>query len=144
MTKTINFDMDGTIVNFYSVDNWLNDLINSNTRPYDIAKPLINMNVLARMLNKLKKQGYIVNIISWLSKNGTNDFNKKVTESKKKWLKKHLKSVEFDNIFIVPYGTPKNLFAKGILFDDEEQNRMTWGEGAYDINNIIEILKKLK
>lgn len=144
MTKTINFDMDGTIVDFYGVDNWLDDLINDNTRPYDIAKPLINMNVLARMLNKLKKQGYIINIISWLSKNGTNDFNTAVTKSKKQWLKKHLKSVEFDNIFIVPYGTPKHLFAKGILFDDEEQNRIMWGEGAHNVNNIIDVLKRLK
>ena len=27
--KTINFDMDGTIADLYGVDNWLNDLINS-------------------------------------------------------------------------------------------------------------------
>ena len=39
-TKVINFDMDGCIVDLYGVDNWLNDLINSNPRPYAIANPL--------------------------------------------------------------------------------------------------------
>jgi hypothetical protein len=31
----------------------------------------------------------------------------------------------------------------GILFDDEEKNRLEWGEGAYDVQNIIEVLRGL-
>ena len=63
--KIINFDMDGTIADLYGVDGWLDDLINGNTRPYDIAKPLLNMSALARVLNKLQRLGYKINIISW-------------------------------------------------------------------------------
>lgn len=143
-TKTINFDMDGTIANLYGVDNWLDDLINNNPRPYIEAKPLLNMQVLARQLNKLKAKGYTINIISWLSKNSTPFFDKQVIKAKKDWLKKHLKSVKFTNIFIVDYGTPKQLIGNGILFDDEKPNRDNWIGTAYDVNNIIEVLKGLE
>lgn len=142
--KTINFDMDGTIANLYGVDNWLDDLINSNPRPYIEAKPLLNMQVLARQLNKLKAKGYTINIISWLSKNSTPFFDKQVIKAKKDWLKKHLKTVNFTNIFIVDYGTPKQLIGNGILFDDEKPNRDNWIGTAYDVNNIIEVLKGLE
>ena len=40
MEKILNFDMDGTFVDLYGVENWLDDLTNSRTRPYEIAKPL--------------------------------------------------------------------------------------------------------
>lgn len=143
MKKEIWFDMDGTIANLYGVENWLNDLINENTRPYAIAKPLMNMQVLARTLNKLTQNGFTVNIISWTSKNGTDEYNQEVAKVKKEWLNKHLKSVHFKNIDIVPYGTPKQIGRKGILFDDEIQNRENWEDIAFDVNNIIEILKNL-
>ena len=101
------------------------------------------MQSLARILNNLQKKGYKVNIISWLSKNSTPDYDKEVKKAKLKWLSKHLKSVQFDNIYIVPYGTPKHNFSSGILFDDEEQNRKAWKGIAYDVKNIIEVLKAL-
>lgn len=140
---TINFDMDGTIANLYGVDNWLEDLTNYNPRPYAVAKPLINMSALARILNRLKKSGYIINIISWLSKTSIPEYDEKVTLAKKQWLAKHLKSVTFDNIFIVPYGTPKQILADGILFDDESRNRENWSGQAFDVDNILDILKGL-
>ena len=139
--KIINFDMDGTIADLYGVDGWLDDLINGNTRPYDIAKPLLNMSALARVLNKLQRLGYKINIISWTSKSGTAEYNERVKVSKLKWLAKHLKSVKFDNVYIVPYGTPKHEISTGILFDDEQPNRIKWGVGAYDVNNILGVLK---
>lgn len=147
--KIINFDMDGTLANLYGVENWLSDLTNLNPRPYIKAKPLLNMQVLARVLNKLKKSGYIINIISWLSKNSTTEYDIAVTKAKKEWLKKHLKSVEFDNIYILPYGTPKQSISNGILFDDEKPNRKNWEDRqtsnniAYDANNILNVLKGL-
>ena len=101
------------------------------------------MQSLARILNNLQKKGYKVNIISWLSKNSTPDYDTEVKKAKLKWLSKHLKSVQFDNIYIVPYGTPKHNFSSGILFDDEEQNRKAWKGIAYDVENIIEVLKAL-
>lgn len=143
MVLEINFDMDGTLCDFYGVENWLQYLIESNPFPYENAKPLVNMSVLARRLHTLQRKGYKVNVISWLAKNSTAEFDEAVTEAKKRWLQKHLPSVHFDNINIVGYGTPKNTIGCGILFDDEEPNRNMWGEGAYDAHNILEILKKI-
>ena len=48
---TINFDMDGTIADLYGVDNWLEMLTDHDPTPYEIARPLVRLNVLARMLN---------------------------------------------------------------------------------------------
>lgn len=141
--KIINMDLDGTLADLYSVNNWLDYLIAGNPRPYIVAKPLLNMGTLAKLLNKLQKNGYEINIISWLSKASTPKYDEMVTNAKLKWLKKHLGSVKFDNIHIVPYGTPKHTLSSGILFDDEEKNRAQWGAGAYDINNIIGVLKGL-
>lgn len=143
MTKVINFDMDGTIADLYGVANWLEYLIAEDATPYAVAKPLVNMQVLARLLNKLQRNGYTINIISWTSKNGSDAYNSLVADVKKAWLKKHLKSVKFNNIFVVPYGTPKNTIASGILFDDEEKNRTTWGKNAYDVDNILGVLKAI-
>lgn len=144
MTTTIFFDMDGTIADLYGVENWLDYLIASDALPYEIAKPLIRLSALARILNRLQKQGYKVGVISWLAKNSNTTYDEKVTKAKKEWLKKHLASVNFDEIHIVKYGTPKQTFAKtenDILFDDEEKNRNDWIGKAFDVNAIIEILK---
>ena len=143
MTKAIYFDMDGTIANLYDVDNWLDYLIKYDSTPYEIAKPMLNMSVLARILNRLQRKGYIIGIISWLSKTSTPEYGEKVRQAKINWLKKHLKSVKFDSIQIVNYGTPKYTLGKGILFDDEIENRNAWGEGAYDVDNILGVLKTL-
>ena len=144
MTATIFFDMDGTIADLYGVDNWLDYLIASDTLPYAIAKPLLRLSSLARVLNRLQREGYRIGVISWLSKSGTEEYNNAVTEVKKNWLKKHLASVHFDEINIVKYGTPKQMFARtenDILFDDEEKNRNNWTGKAFDVNAILETLK---
>ena len=142
MTLEINFDMDGTIADLYGVENWLEYLLAGNPFPYKAAKPLVNMSVLACRLNALQRKGYKVNVISWLAKSSTAEFDEAVTAAKIAWLKKHLPSVHWDNINIVGYGVPKNTIGCGVLFDDEERNRKMWGEGAYDVHNILETLKE--
>lgn len=140
------FDMDGTIADLYGVDGWLDYLINSDVYPYANAKPMLHLSTLARMLNQLQRKGYEIGIISWLSKSGTDEYNKAVTDAKMEWLKKHLTSVHFDTIHIVKYGTPKQIFStseKDILFDDEERNRQNWNGKAFDASNILGILKNL-
>jgi hypothetical protein len=143
---TINFDMDGTIADLYGVENWLDYLIAENTFPYANAKPLVRLNLLARRLNTLQRNGYEIAVISWLSKSGTEEYNRAVTEVKMAWLKKHLPSVNWDRITIVPYGTPKENFCNNpldVLFDDEERNRTNWTGKAYDVQNILEILAEM-
>lgn len=143
---TINFDMDGTIANLYGVENWLDYLIAEDTTPYEIAVPLLRLSALAKRINNLQRKGYELAIISWLSKGGSDEYNRAVTEAKLAWLAKHLPSVHWDYINIVPYGTPKQIFCENpldILFDDEERNRNNWTGVAYDVENILEILKEI-
>ena len=143
---TINFDMDGTIANFYGVENWLEYLLAEDTTPYAVAKPLLRFASLAKRLNNLQKQGIKIAIISWGSKEATASFDERIVEAKRDWLAKHLPSVNWDRITIVPYGTPKQNFCEtplDILFDDEERNRNNWTGRAYDVNNIMEILREI-
>ena len=142
----ICFDMDGTIADLYGVDGWLQDLINHNTRPYKEAKAMVNMNSLARVLNRLQRNGHEIGIISWLAKSGTQEYNEAVANVKRQWLALHLASVHFDFVEIVNYGTDKNIVNTGIndiLFDDEIGNRENWNGIAYSVENIIEVLRGL-
>ena len=146
MNITINFDMDGTIADLYANPNWLPMLRAFDPTPYETAKPLLRLNTLARKLNELQKAGYELAIISWLSKESNAEYDELVTATKMAWLAKHLPSVHWDRITIVPYGTPKQNFCNNpldILFDDEERNRTNWTGRAYDVQNIMEILKEI-
>lgn len=143
---TIWFDMDGTIADLYSVENWLPMLRAYDPAPYALAKPLVRLSTLAYMLNKLRAKGYRVGVISWGSKCSTPAYDAAVTAAKMAWLKRHLPSVDFDEIHVVPYGVPKQNFKRtdaDILFDDEERNRINWGENAHTEAEIFEILKSL-
>lgn len=144
MTKEICFDLDGTLNDFYEVDGWLTDLIAYNPRPYKVAPPSINMNALARNLNRLQKKGYKIKVISWSSKAHNSEFDKVVKEAKEWWLKKHMPSFTFDEIIVLPYGTPKEDYGRGILFDDEPQNRENWRGIAYDETNILGVLRSIR
>ena len=143
---TIWFDMDGTIVDLYSVENWLPMLRAYDPSPYMLAKPLVRLSTLAYMLNRLRAKGYRVGVISWGSKCSTPAYDAAVTAAKTAWLKTHLPSVDFDEIHILPYGVPKQNFKNtdaDILFDDEELNRINWGENAHTETEIFDILKSL-
>ena len=127
--NAIYLDMDGTIADLYAVPNWLKMLRAENPAPYIQAEPLVRLSALARHLNRLQRSGYIIGIISWGSKHATPEYDEAVAKAKNFWLNKHLPSVKFDEIHIVPYGTPKSTVAReknGYLFDDEENNRAEW------------------
>ena len=140
----INFDLDGTIADLYGVENWLEMLIANDETPYREAKPLVNLSRLARYLNKIQKMGVEIGVISWLSKNSNDEYDEKVTNAKIKWLAKHLPSVKWDSVIIVPYGTPKEnycLTENDILFDDEDKNRKNWTGKAFTEMEIFTTLK---
>lgn len=146
--KVIVFDMDGTIADFYGVDNWLDDLNNYRTRPYEIAEPLYDMVELANLLEELKEIGYIIAITTWLSANSTKEYDNEVRKAKLEWLARY--GFPYDEIHLVKYGTTKanctrKLGGFQILVDDNEKVRNGWNLGAtIDANeNIIEMLKAL-
>lgn len=144
---TIWFDLDGTISDLYGTPDWLEKLRTYDPAPYANAKPLVRMSALAKRLNNLQKMGFEIGIISWLSKCSTPKYDTAVTEAKYGWLRQHLPSVDWDEIHIVSYGTPKEIFKRtpsDVLFDDEVSNREQWGEWAYDVNSILADLEFLK
>lgn len=144
---TYVFDMDGTIANLYGIEGWLEMLIAEDVAPYRDATPLVNMSRLARLIHKVQNRGDKVEVVSWLSRGGSADYNARVTETKLNWLKRHLPSVTFDNIYIVTYGTPKSRVTKAteaILFDDEERNRNEFlNKGfAFTPDRIFEVMER--
>ena len=144
LNVTINFDLDGTLCHLYGVDNWLGMLRAYDETPYVIAEPLLRLSALAKILNRLQREGYRLAVLSWLAKGSNADYDERVTNAKLEWLAKHLPSVEWDRITIVEYGTPKEQFCEtpfDILFDDEEHNRKNWNGIAFDVNDILGVLK---
>lgn len=149
MNEWIWLDMDGTIADLYGVEGWLDDLTAFRTRPYELAKDLYNTLDLLEVLLELKAKGYKIGIISWGSKANNLDYDKEVKKVKVQWLKDRVLDMVLDEIIITPYGICKadtcSKYGKGILVDDEEQNRNAWylGDTINANENILELLKKL-
>ena len=146
MRNAIYLDMDGTIANLYSVNEWLPKLRAFDPTPYIEAEPLVRMASLARLLNALQQRGDHIAIVSWLSKESYPEYDEAVTVAKMTWLQAHLPSVHFDEVVIVAYGTPKSQvveFPNGILFDDEEPNRNEWTGTAFDPDHLLDLLRDL-
>ena len=141
MNKTLVFDMDGTIANLYEVVNWLEDLRSFNPRPYIMAEPMYDMDILNAVLNELKNNGWKIVVTSWLSKESTREYDKEVRKAKVEWLEKY--NFPFDEIHIVKYGTTKanctrKIGGYQILVDDNEQVRNGWNLGStINANNDI-------
>ena len=146
MAREIWLDMDGTIADFYATEGWLEHLENESTFPYEVAKPLVNMNILARYLNRLQKMGYKIGILTAVAKNATAPYAEKIKRAKAEWLKKHLRSVRFDDIEYIAYTTIKNTRNKGndILFDDEDRHLSKWTGTAVNAKYIMETLRTMR
>ena len=150
--RMICFDMDGTIADLYGVQGWLEDLRNENTRPYEQAEPMWNMQELAKVLENLQNQGVEIRVITWLSKDSSEEYKEKTRQAKIEWLEKV--GFPYDKFHGVAYGTTKaNAIRKyleqeglAILIDDNAKVRQGWNMGN-TINptteNIIDILKAL-
>lgn len=143
--RTLVFDMDGTIANLYGVENWLADLRTYNPRPYIVAEPMYDMEMLVMLLEVLKCQGWRIVVTSWLSMESTTEYDRAVRIAKREWLEKY--NFPFDEIHLVKYGTTKanctrHLGGYQILVDDNEKVRQGWNLGG-TINANENIIEKL-
>lgn len=141
--KWVWLDCDGTWIDLYGVQDWKKKLNNKDSSPYRDAKPLVNLSAFAKTIHQLQAKNIKVGIITWLPKNSTKKYDNVVTKEKLKYLQKHLPSVVFDKIHILPYGTSKSLYGQGILFDDELNNRKDWGLLAFNEKHLLKNLKKI-
>ena len=149
LNKTLVFDMDGTIADLYGVMGWLDDIHAENPRPYAIAEPMYDMEILNGTLNLLKANGWRIVVTTWLAKGSTKHYDNLVRMAKLEWLEMH--NFPFDEVHMVKYGTTKanctrHLNCEQILFDDSEKVRNGWTLGEKidpATTNIIEYLKGL-
>lgn len=146
MTKMLVFDMDGTIADLYGVNGWLEMLRNSDPTPYKVARPLVDMMELVKVLTTLKANGWKIAVTTWLAKDSDTSYDNLVRQAKLDWLNNY--NFPFDEIHLVKYGTTKaNCTRKKadfqILIDDNEKIRKGWKLGG-TINANENILKEIK
>ena len=152
MQKAIYFDMDGTVADLYSVDNWENKLNACDVSPYVEAMPLVDMDALNDILNKFVSIGFVIGVISWSAMHGSKEYNKETRKAKRAWIKTNMPSVS--EFHVVKYGTSKHTVAKikgSILVDDNATVRKAWEKyteenftiDASDNKNLLKNLEKL-
>ena len=151
-SKMVVFDMDGTIAAHYAVPNWLQMLRAEDPTPHTIAKPMWEMDILADVLNELRANGIEIRVVTWLSKDSTEEYKDLVRQAKLEWLEEM--GFPFDNFHGVQYGATKANSVRrylaedetAILFDDNEKVRKGWTLGETvdpTTTNIIEFLENL-
>lgn len=127
-SRSLYFDMDGTIADLYSVPDWLPKLRAFDSSPYEDATPIVDMGELGEYVTRLQSRGWRVGVVSWLSKVPTPEYDRAVSTSKYLWLMRNLPML--DEINFVSYGVAKHHAVaarrNAVLVDDEEQNLSSW------------------
>ena len=100
--RSINFDMDGTIADLYGVKDWLALLRSENPTPYRTAVPMCDMAELNEVCELLRAEGWEINIITWLSKDSSEEYKNLVREAKRAWLEEQ--GFHYDHFHGVQYG----------------------------------------
>lgn len=150
--KMICWDMDGTIADLYGVPEWAKMLSHSIVCPYVIAKPMWDMEELARLLNELRKQGIEIRIVTHLAIGADEDYKARTKTAKKEWLAEY--GFPYDHFHGLKYGNSKADAVRkylaedetAILIDDNATVRNSWHLGETidpTAVNIIEVLKNL-
>ena len=140
----VYFDMDGTIADLYGVVDWLPHLLQGDTKPYEVASPLVDMQHLQSIITALNGLGIAVGVISWGAKGGTTEYTRRVKKAKVSWLKKH--GLNIQEIHVVKYGTSKQSVARhknAVLVDDETGNLNKWRGMTINATNSMAMMAQL-
>ena len=152
MMKMIVWDMDGTMADLYGVKNWLPMLRAEKASPYLLAEPMWDMVKLAEVLTQFQAKGVEIRVVTWLSKDSSEEYKDKVREAKRDWLNHY--NFPCDHFHGIQYGATKadsirKYLAEGetaILIDDNAKVRQGWHMGETidpTACDIIEVLKSL-
>lgn len=150
--KMVCFDMDGTIADLYAVEGWLPMLRSENPTPYRMAEPMWDMAELTEVLLAVMAVGIEIRIVTWLSKDSSEEYKDEVRLAKREWLAEQ--NFPFDHFHGVQYGATKadsvrrylNEGETAILIDDNVKIRDGWTLGETidpTTEDIIEILRTL-
>lgn len=146
--KALVFDMDGTLCDLYGVEGWLENLRNEDVRPYALAQPFYNMEVLNKVVHQLKVQGWKIIVTTWLAQKSSDDYKTRTRETKKAWL--DVFQFPYDELHMVQYGTTKASCTRikanyQILVDDNQKVCKGWklGDTIDATGNIILDLRGL-
>ena len=137
---TVWFDMDGTIADFYAVDNWLDKILNEDVSPYEEAAPLFDAYEMNNLINALRHNGYDIGIISYGPHNCSMTMLMRTETAKREWLEKYFPYAT--KVHITTNAVKKSEFYEegDILVDDESKNILDWiDEGG----EAVETFKKL-
>jgi len=158
MERKIFLDMDGTIANLYQTEGWMEDF--ENERPiFANLQPLVDIGKLRELCQDLKKEGFLVGIITWLPVRIlqpevipiTRNYRIRCIADKIAWIRKH--GLDIDEFHALDYGTPKeNAIPEdgsiAILVDDNLEIVTNWEkkEGYFGIKvengNTIDKIRK--
>lgn len=146
----IVFDMDGTIADLYAVENWEPRLRAEDASPYAEAVPMWDMEILNQLLEMLKAQGHEIIIVTWLSKNSTEEYKDAVREAKREWLAEQC--FPYNRFHGVQYGATKadsirkymNPDEEAILIDDNAKVRNGWHLGRAIDPTAIDLIQFLE
>lgn len=152
LPKVICFDMDGTIADLYAVNDWLLKLRSEDPTPYAKAAPMWDMAELAEVLKALILLGIEIRVITWLSKESSEDFKTATRQAKRDWLDQY--SFPYNHFHGIQYGATKADSVRKTLgenetawlIDDNKKVRDGWHLGeAIDPTkvNIIDLLRSL-
>ena len=149
MCKAIYLDLDGTIADLYSVQDWEPKLRAYDPSPYSEAKPMYNMRILNTILEEIAAKGITIGVISWLAMGSTKEYDKQVRKAKKDWIAQYLPVAT--EIHLIKYGYSKKKTAKikdAILIDDNADVRAAWKGDTVDateniLHALLEILKEI-
>ena len=119
MTKVrmIVWDMDGTIADLYGVEGWLEKLRAENPLPYEIAKPMWDMERLVNIIRGLQAIGVEQRIVTWLSMNSSEEYKTETRRAKREWLDEF--GFPYDHFHGVQFGATKADSVRKFLADDE-------------------------
>jgi hypothetical protein len=119
MTKVrmIVWDMDGTVADLYGVDGWLEMLRAENPLPYEIAKPMWDMERLVNVIRGLQDFGIEQRIVTWLAMDSTEEYKVETRNAKREWLEQF--DFPYDHFHGVQFGATKADSVRKFLADDE-------------------------
>ena len=129
MSIKIMMDLDGTVYDLYSVENWLEKLQTEKENVFLEGEFLVNYNDFMDCIRFLLECGYTFGVITWLPMQASEEYELECTEVKREWVKKFMPFVtEFT---AQSYGIPKQNAIKKraktmYLLDDNREICEMW------------------